>query len=84
MNRKMADRTIVEQIDRTVLQLPIEKQVEVLDFIVFLQKRQNIAQPTESVCRSLKAHPAFGSWKNRAIDALEFEQAVRAEWDNLS
>jgi hypothetical protein len=32
--------------------------------------------------RSLRSHPAFGSWRDRGVDALAYEQALRAEWDD--
>ena len=26
--------------------------------------------------------PAFGSWKNRDVDSVEYQRKLRAEWDN--
>lgn len=72
--------TLAEQILKYVNQLPPEKQSEVLDFVAFLQKRAVASQPTRR--RSLRKHPAFGSWRGRKIDALAYEQALRAEWDS--
>jgi len=31
--------------------------------------------------RSLDSHPAFGSWKGRGIDGLEYQIRMRAEWE---
>lgn len=72
--------TLLEEIEKQVSALPPEKQDEVLDFILFLHQRKADSQPTKP--RSLKSHPAFGSWQNRKIDALEFEHNLRAEWDH--
>jgi mRNA-degrading endonuclease RelE of RelBE toxin-antitoxin system len=72
--------TLLEEIEKRVSSLPPEKQSEVLDFIAFLQQRINASQPVKRY--SLKKHPAFGSWKGRKIDALQYQQNLRAEWDN--
>jgi len=72
--------TLAEQIQKYVNQLPPEKQSEVLDFVTFLQKRVGVSQPARR--RSLRRHPAFGSWRGRKIDALAYEQTLRAEWDS--
>jgi hypothetical protein len=74
--------TLAEQIQKYVNQLPPEKQNEVLDFVTFLQKRMVVSQPARR--RSLRRHPAFGSWRGRKIDALAYEQTLRAEWDPRS
>jgi len=29
-------------------------------------------------------HPAFGSWKNRDVDSVEYQRKLRAEWDDRS
>jgi len=72
--------TLLEQIEEQLRALPPEKQSEVLDFIVFLQQRIKTTQ--EAKPRSLKAHPAFGSWKQRGIDAVRYQQNLRAEWES--
>ncbi len=71
--------TLLEQIEKQLSVLPPEKQSEVLDFIAFLQQRVNALPPEKQ--RSLKKHTAFGSWKNRNIDAIKYQQNLRAEWD---
>jgi hypothetical protein len=71
---------LLEQIEKQLGQLPLERQNEVLDFILFLQQRVKVSQPT--ALRSLKKHPAFGSWQNRNIDALEYQHKLRTEWDS--
>jgi hypothetical protein len=71
--------TLAEQIQKQLSALPPEKQNEVLDFITFLQQRAVMDQPAKP--KSLKKHPAFGSWKHRKIDAIQFQQNLRAEWD---
>ena len=72
--------TLLEEIEKQLSALPPEKQSEVLDFIAFLQQRANASQYTKR--RSLKKHTAFGSWKKRNIDALQYQQNLRAEWGN--
>jgi hypothetical protein len=72
--------TLAEKIQKYVTQLPPEKQIEVLDFVTFLQKRVDVSKP--STRRSLHKHPAFGSWRGRKIDALVYEQTIRSEWDS--
>ena len=69
--------TLIEQIQQQVNLLPPEKQSEVLDFVTFLRERR--AMPAKP--RALRQHPAFGAWRGRNIDALQNEQALRAEWD---
>ena len=70
--------TLAEQIQKQLTTLPVEKQSEVLDFISFLQQRVASSQAVKP--RSLKKHPAFGSWKKRKIDAVKYQQDLRSEW----
>lgn len=70
--------TLLEQIEKQLSALPPEKQSEVLDFIAFLQQRVSASQHVKR--SSLKKHAAFGSWKNRKIDAIKYQQNTRAEW----
>ena len=70
--------TLLEQIEKQLSALPPEKQNEVLDFIVFLGQR--VATLPSVKRHSLKEHAAFGSWKNRKIDAVKYQQDLRAEW----
>jgi len=73
--------TLLEQIQSQLRQLPPEKQSEVLDFVTFLQQRLEVSsRPAKE--RSLRQHPAFGSWRGRKIDALEYQHNLRAEWDS--
>jgi Protein of unknown function (DUF2281) len=69
-----------EQIQIRLSKLPPEKQSEVLDFVAFLQERIQETQPANQR-GSLDDHPAFGSWKGRNIDGVEYQRALRAEWD---
>ena len=71
--------TLAEQIQQQLSMLSPEKQSEVLDFIAFLQQRVSQTHPAPQ--RSLKQHPAFGAWKSRNIDAVKYQQELRAEWD---
>jgi len=70
--------TLLEQIEKQLSALPHEKQNEVLDFITFLQQRVSASQHAKR--SALKKHAAFGSWKNRKIDAIKYQQNIRAEW----
>ncbi len=71
--------TLLEQLEQQLKQLPPEKQNEVLDFVAFLRQRLTSDQPARP--RSLRQHPAFGSWRGRNIDALEYQHNLRSEWD---
>ena len=71
--------TVLEEIEQQLRQLPPDKQSEVLDFVRFLQERRAVTGDAKS--HTLRQHPAFGSWRERRIDALRYEQDLRAEWD---
>ena len=71
--------TLLEKIQERLRQLPTERQYEALDFIEFLYQRAGINQTVKP--RSLQDHPAFGAWKNRQVNAVKYQQDVRAEWD---
>lgn len=71
--------TLLEQIQKEIQLLPLEKQSEALDFILFLQKQSN-AKPSRKI--SIRSHPAYGSWKGRNINPLKYQQNLRSEWDN--
>ncbi len=71
--------TLLEEIQSQLTDLPPEKQSEVLDFVAFLRERVTFQRPKPG--RALRQHPAFGSWRRRGLDALEYEQRLRAEWD---
>ncbi|MBI3177226.1 MAG: DUF2281 domain-containing protein [Chloroflexi bacterium] len=72
--------TLLEQIENQIRQLPPEKQSEVLDFVSFLQQRL-VVTPQSAEQRSLRKHPAFGSWRGRKVDALNYQQNLRSEWN---
>lgn len=79
MRRKAeAPVTLIERIEKQLVSLPPEKQNEVLDFIELIRDRPTA--PALSTSRLLRDHPAFGSWKSRRIDALTFQEELRAEW----
>jgi malate synthase len=80
MNRKENKLTLLEQIQDQVRQMSPEKQSEVLDFITFLLQKQKAAEMHPKP-RSLRDHPAFGSWRGRNIDALKYQQQLRSEWE---
>ena len=70
----------VEQIQEQLRRLSPDKQREVLDFVKFLQQQTGAAQAFHGQ-RSLRQHPAFGSWRGRQIDPLEYQDRLRSEWD---
>ncbi len=70
--------SLLTEIEKQLNELPPDKQNEVLDFIIFLRQRgQHSAKKSP---RSLKTHPAFGLWQSRHLDAVAFQQDLRAEW----
>jgi uncharacterized protein DUF2281 len=71
--------TLLEQIQKELLRLPPEKQSEALDFILFLQRQSSVKPRKKS---SIRKHPAYGSWRGRKIDALQYQRDLRSEWDN--
>lgn len=70
--------TLLKQIEKQVSVLPADKQSEVLNFILFLQQQTRSSKPAAG---SLKSHAAFGSWQARNVNALEYEENLRSEWD---
>jgi hypothetical protein len=70
----------MEKIQQQLRELPLEKQSEVLDFVSFLQQQLAVAQQRLKQC-SLRQHPAFGSWRGRKVDALDYQRTLRSEWD---
>ena len=71
--------TLINEIQTQAKNLPHKMQNEVLDFINFLQWRSLTEKP--AVKQSLSEHPAFGSWHGREINALKYQEILRAEWD---
>lgn len=72
--------TLLEQIEKQLRVLPPEKQSEALNFIKSLAQQAGVSPLARK--RSLKRHPAFGSWKDRNINAIEYQRKLRAEWEN--
>ena len=70
--------SLIQEIEKQLNDLPLEKQDEVLDFIAFLRQRTAASQKTNRP--SLKTHPAFGAWQKRDLDAIAYQQELRAEW----
>ena len=73
---------------RTIVDLP-DEQIRALD----AYSRKHGVSRAEAVRRAvamflprrsrgkldLSIHPAFGSWKSRAVDSIEFQRKLRAE-----
>ena len=72
--------TLSDEIAKQLNDLSPEKQTEVLNFIANLQRRIDV--PPRIKPESLKAHVAFGSWKEREINAITYQQHLRDEWGN--
>ena len=70
---------LINEIQIQAQNLPQKMQNEVLDFINFLQWRSIIEKP--AIKQSLSEHPAFGSWRGQKINALKYQETLRAEWD---
>ena len=71
--------TLVEEIAKQLSALPPEKQSQVLDFIASLHER--VDGPPQVKPDSLKGHGAFGSWKDRKVDAVKYQRDLRDEWE---
>ena len=78
---------------RTIVDLP-DEQIRALDAY---GKKHGVSR-AEAVRRAvatflpkrrprkldLRNDPAFGSWKNRDVDSVEYQRKLRAEWDERS
>jgi hypothetical protein len=71
---------LLDEITKRLSALPLEKQAEVLNFIASLQQ-QHVGVPQRMKPDSLKGHGAFGSWKNRKVNAVKYQQDLRDEWE---
>ena len=71
--------TLLDEIAKQLSALPPEKQSQVLDFIASLQ--EGAEAPQRAKPESLKGHVAFGSWKDRKVDAVKYQQDLRDEWE---
>lgn len=72
---------------RTIVDLPIEA-VEKLDLMRDGSKRSRAALIRDAVDEYLCRHVnspldagAFGLWKDKAIDGVEYQEQLRKEWD---
>jgi hypothetical protein len=78
---------------RTIVDLP-EEQIRALDAY---SKKHGVSR-AEAVRRAVamflperrprrldfRNHPAFGSWQERNVDSIEYQQKLRAEWNDRS
>ncbi len=46
------------------------------------QQALKLFLPTLPSKKKLSDHPAFGSWKNKNVDSLDYQIALRDEWGN--
>jgi metal-responsive CopG/Arc/MetJ family transcriptional regulator len=75
---------------RTLVNLP-EKQIKVLNMLSKQRKVSRAQLVREAVAtfidtnskaaRKAALDAAFGLWKDREIDGLEYQKKMRAEWD---
>jgi hypothetical protein len=78
--------TSYDDVMRTIIEVPAEQ----LEALAELCRRENISR-AEAIRRAIAAHvgrarrdaaaPAFGLWRDRAIDGLAYERRFRQEWD---
>lgn len=78
---------------RTIVDLP-DEQIRALDAY---SKKYGVSR-AEAVRRAVarflpkrqhrkvdfRNDPAFGSWKNRNVDSVEYQRKLRTEWDDRS
>jgi len=74
---------------RTIVDLP-KDQIEALDRVSKARGVSRAAVMREAVASYLPApqkkgrfknHPAFGSWKGKKVDSVEYIRKLRKEWD---
>lgn len=46
------------------------------------QQALKLFLPTLPSKKKLSDHPAFGCWKNKNVDSLDYQIALRDEWGN--
>ena len=70
---------------RTLVDL-VDAQVEALDRLARKQERSRASIIREAVDEYLDRHrhanqdEAFGLWRDRAVDGLDYQENMRAEW----
>ena len=71
---------------RTVIDVP-DALIESLDQVSALEQRSRAALIRDAITEYLKvksipaAEEAFGLWKNREVDGVQFQRSLRDEWD---
>ena len=73
---------------RTIVDLP-KDQLEALDRLCDERKVSRAELILDAIKEYLQEHlkegseglPGFGSWKEHAVDGLEYQRQIRAEWD---
>ena len=72
---------------RTIIDLP-QEHVETLDRLGAVEQKSRAALVREAVAAYLAerlqpdaVRPAFGIWRDDAIDGLEYQRQLREEWD---
>lgn len=70
---------------RTIIDLP-QEQIDALDRLRGNERsraaviREAVALYLEQRTSNLADLPAFGIWRDRQIDSLAYEEALRSEW----
>ena len=71
---------------RTVIDVP-DALIESLDQVSALEQRSRASLIRDAITEYLKvksipaAEEAFGLWKNREVDGVQFQRSLRDEWD---
>jgi hypothetical protein len=78
---------------RTIVDLP-DEQVKALDAYASKHRVSRAEAVRRAVANFLpkrrqrkidfRNDPAFGAWKDRGLDAIEYQRKLRAEWDDAS
>lgn len=70
--------TLLKQIQKEITLLPLEKQTEALDFIIFLQQRSAVTTQTESLtANNLVAQPTDHPYIERVSKILSGEPIIK-------
>ena len=78
----------VERVFQAAQQLSPTEQLELIQ-VISQALRRTVAKSEIDASRtapqvqagSLRQHPAFGAWRDRQINALDYEQSLREEWE---
>lgn len=77
-------RTIIELTDDQIARLEQLAEREKISRAEAIRRAIDVAYPASRVSATLaeRRREAFGLWRGRAIDALEYVDALRDEWES--